>query len=101
MDSKNNLLGYRGIARDITDKIKAEISIRESEEKYRTLFETMEHGVIYRDANGKTVSANPAAEKILGSNSKQLLGYYSINSEWKSIREDGSDFPEKEFPDPF
>ena len=98
LDTKSNLLGYRGIARDITDKIKANISIRESEEKYRTLFETMEHGVIYRDTKGKLISANPAAKKILGLTSKQLLGQHSINSARESIHEDGSDFPEKEYP---
>ncbi len=40
--------------------------LKESEEKYRTLFETMVLGVVYQDTNGKIISANPAAEKILG-----------------------------------
>jgi hypothetical protein len=37
--------------------------LRESEDKYRTLFQTMAQGVVYHDADGKIVSANPAAGK--------------------------------------
>src|SRR6056297_987266 len=40
--------------------------IAQSEEKHRTLFETMTPGVIYQNADGMITSANSAAEKILG-----------------------------------
>ena len=97
-DKQGNLLGYRGISRDITDKIKANIAIKESEEKYRTLFETMEHGVVYQNSSGEVISANPAAQKILGQSIDQMPGRKSVDPNWKSIHEDGSDFPGKEHP---
>ena len=56
---------------------------QESEERYRTLFDTMVLGVVYQDADGRVILANPAAEGILGEN--------SMNPPWKAIHVDGSD----------
>jgi PAS domain S-box-containing protein len=50
----------------ITERTRAEEALKLSEEKYRTLFETMAQGVVYQDADGRIISANPAAERILG-----------------------------------
>ena len=51
---------------DITDRKGVEDALARREEKYRTLFETMVQGVVYQDAEGRIISANPAAEEILG-----------------------------------
>jgi PAS domain S-box-containing protein len=67
-------------------------ALRASEEKYRTLFETMAQGVVYQDADGKIISANPAAERILGLTLDQMQGRTSMDPRWKAIHEDGSDF---------
>jgi PAS domain-containing protein len=37
-----------------------------TEERYRTLFETLPHGVIHYNADGSILGANPAAADILG-----------------------------------
>ncbi|EKQ51989.1 MAG: PAS domain S-box [Methanobacterium sp. Maddingley MBC34] len=79
-------------------KSKIERKLSESEEFYRNLFETTTMGVIYQDGNGEIISANPAAEKILGLSIQQMKGRTSTDPRWRSIREDGSDFPGKEHP---
>jgi PAS domain S-box-containing protein len=78
---------------DITERKQAEQALRESEEKHRTLFETMTQGVVYQAADGKIISANPAAERILGLTLDQMQGRTSTDPRWKAIHEDGSDFP--------
>ncbi|NJK94480.1 MAG: PAS domain S-box protein [Bacteroidales bacterium] len=83
---------------DISERKKFETSIQASEEKFRTLFETMTQGVVYQNARGEIISANPAAERILGLSFDQMTGRTSMDSRWKSIREDGSDFPGEEHP---
>jgi len=72
--------------------------LRESEEKYRTLFETMVLGVVYQDINGKIISANRAAEEILGLSIEQMTGRTSTDPRWKSIHEDESSFPGETHP---
>jgi PAS domain S-box-containing protein len=46
-----------------------------SEVRYRTLFETMAQGVVYQDGEGRIISANPAAERILGLTTDQMRGH--------------------------
>ena len=38
----------------------------ESQERYRTLFETMPQGVVHYDTDGSVIGVNPAASEILG-----------------------------------
>jgi PAS domain S-box-containing protein len=71
---------------------------RKSEEKYRTLFETMTQGVVYQDADGRIISANPAAQKILGLTLDQMQGRTSVDPRWKATQPDGSPFPGEKHP---
>ncbi|MBN1691980.1 MAG: PAS domain S-box protein [Dehalococcoidales bacterium] len=86
------------IASDITERNQAEEALEESETRFRTLFETMAQGVVYQEADGKIISANSAAERILGLSIDQILGRTSVDPRWKSIHEDGTDFPGEEHP---
>jgi len=70
----------------------------ECEEKYRQLFETMSLGVIYQGADGKIISANPAAEKILGLTFEALQNKTSLDPAWQSLAEDGSVVPGDKHP---
>ena len=72
--------------------------LRESETKHRRLFETMVQGVVYQNADGAIFSVNQAAERILGLSQDQLMGKTSMDPDWKTIREDGTDYPGAEHP---
>ncbi|MCH7858482.1 MAG: PAS domain S-box protein [Candidatus Marinimicrobia bacterium] len=76
----------------------AEEALRESEEKHRTLFETMVQGVVYQSADGQIISANHAAERILGLTLDQMQGRTSMDPSWRAIHEDGSDFTGETHP---
>ncbi len=69
-----------------------------SEQRYRVLFETMAQGVIYEDASGRIIDANPAACRILGLTLDQMRGRSSMDPRWRAIHEDGSPFPGEEHP---
>lgn len=71
---------------------------KEQELRNRTLYETMSQGVIYLQANGDIAAANPAAEKILGLSSAQLLGKTSLDPDWKMTLEDGTPVPGDDHP---
>jgi len=97
-DAAGNVIGNMGISRDIEVKKQTEQTLRKSEEKYRVLFETMAQGVVYQNAEGNIISANPAAERILGLSFDQMIGRTSMDPRWESIHEDGSDFPGETHP---
>jgi len=96
LDDKGNIQGAIVVNQDITELKQAEEALRKSEEKHRRLFETMAQGVVYQAADGSIISANPAAEKILGLSFDQMQGITSMDPGWKSIREDGTDLPGEE-----
>jgi PAS domain S-box-containing protein len=83
---------------DITAQKQSKQKLQESELKYRSLYETMSQGVIYQDADGIIISANPAAEKIFGIPIEQMQGRASKDLGWPAIHEDGSDFPVETYP---
>lgn len=69
-----------------------------SEKKHRQLFETMSSGVIYQNHLGEIVSANPAAERILGVSQIELMGKTSTDPHWNMIDEDGIHIPGTDHP---
>ncbi len=97
-DQNGKPLFSGGIVRDITERKRAEEALLQSEQHYRLLYETMLQGVVYQDANGKIISMNPAAERILGKTRAEFLGSSSVDEEYLTIREDGSPFPGLEHP---
>lgn len=97
-DKKGNIDKIFGTAQDITPRKQAEEKLIQSEMKFRTLFETMRQGVVYQNAEGNIISANPAAEKILGLSLVQMQDRNSMDPRWKAIREDGSKLPADKHP---
>jgi PAS domain S-box-containing protein len=83
---------------NVTDRKQAEEALRESEKKYRTLFETMIQGVVYQSADGQITSANLTAEQILGVTLEQMQGRTSTDPRWKAIHEDGNEFSGETHP---
>jgi PAS domain S-box-containing protein len=90
--------GLIGVILDITKRKRIEEALRESEQGYRTLFETMVQGVVYQDREGRIVSANPAAETILGLSREEIRERTSLDHTWRAIHEDGSEFPGETHP---
>ncbi|MCC6159834.1 MAG: transporter substrate-binding domain-containing protein [Deltaproteobacteria bacterium] len=72
--------------------------LRQSEEQYRHLFESMAQGVIYRSVDGDVIAANPAAERILGLSLDEMRTHIPGDPRWQYLREDGTEFPGDEHP---
>ncbi len=98
MISYQGMPAILGVARDITERKRVEDALEESEEKYRLLHDTMLQGVVYQDAEGKIISMNPVAGRMLGKSPNDFIGSSSVGQESFCIHEDGSLFPGNEHP---
>ncbi|MGD9503916.1 MAG: PAS domain S-box protein [Syntrophobacteraceae bacterium] len=98
VDSSGAPAGVACVMFDVTKRKQAEMALKESEQRLRVMYETMAQGVIYQDAQGRIISANPAAQRILGLSEEELLSRDSWDERWGAIRDDGSPFPVDEHP---
>ena len=67
-------VGFRGIARDVTERERIKQRLKESEEKYRNIIQSMEEGYYEVDPRGSLVFFNEALSRILGYSSEELKG---------------------------
>jgi len=62
------------IIHDITERKQIETAIRESEEKYRTIFESVNDIIVLLDINGMILDVNSRLTEIGGYDRKELIG---------------------------
>ena len=97
-NSIGEVVGVIGIAREVSVSREEIQSLRESEERYRSLVAAMAEGVVVQSANGEIVTCNERAERILGLSADQICGKSSLDPSWHCLREDGTAFPGHEHP---
>jgi PAS domain S-box-containing protein len=66
--------GLRGIIIDLSDRKLVEEAIRESEGKYRTLFEKSATSISLLDISGRIIDCNSATEELTGYSKDELTG---------------------------
>ncbi len=71
-DQGGHLLGSVHIVRDITARKQMEQELRDSEERYRAVFDNAGIGINVLDPSGKIEQANPALLNMLGHTEKDL-----------------------------
>jgi len=67
-------IGIYAIYRDISDRKRAEAALRENEERYRTIIETIEDGYYEADAAGRIAFVNDSLLRILAFPREEILG---------------------------
>ena len=71
--TNGEIIGFRGIIFDITDRKRVEEAIKESEAKFRTITESSPDAIFITDQKGYYTYANSAASALLGYSVDELL----------------------------
>lgn len=67
-------IGFRGIARDITDKFRAQEALRTSEKRYKTLLDFVPYPIVLFTLDGRVSYLNPAFTENFGWTLEELRG---------------------------
>ena len=73
VDAEGQPIGFRGIARDISERYRAAETLRENEEKYRTLFEESRDAIYICDPTGEMLDANQAMLDLFGYTRSEMM----------------------------
>jgi PAS domain S-box-containing protein/putative nucleotidyltransferase with HDIG domain len=80
-DDEEEVVGIGYYARDVSERKRAEESLRHSEDRYRTMFENSPVGVFRATPEGRLIECNPALAS--------LLGYESPDEAMREVRDIG------------
>ena len=73
-DDSGEIVGYLGIAEDITERKRAADAIRDQTQRIQTILDNVIDGIITIDDRGIVASLNAAAERIFGFSPSEVLG---------------------------
>lgn len=73
-DLQMNFIGFTGFTRDINEQYKARQALKQSEERFRGIYEQATAGIAMIDPEGKIMEANPVFCQMLGYTKHELIG---------------------------
>lgn len=73
-DKDGSPSGLVGTAKDATESQKAKEALKESEERFRTLFEKANDGLVFLDFDGRIIDINERATELAGLKKEDMVG---------------------------
>lgn len=98
MDDEGNVVRLQTSSRDVSEQKRVEQALRETEERYRAVINSLAEGAVVHDHDGRVVACNPSASRILGVSEDKLAGRHPSDMQWGAISEDGQPMPPEEYP---
>lgn len=73
-DSSEKIIGFRGVTHDVTERKQAEVALRQSEEKYRSILENIQETYFEVDLAGNFTFFNDSLCRMTGCLREELIG---------------------------
>jgi diguanylate cyclase (GGDEF)-like protein/PAS domain S-box-containing protein len=70
---------YVAIKQDVSERQRTEAALRESEQRFRDIFEQSLDAIVVTDPEHSIIDANPAVERLLGWSREELIGRSSLS----------------------
>ena len=74
LDGEGNLLGYRGVDKDITERVQAESRLQERRMYLEAVLRAAPDAIVTMDAQHRIVEWNPGAESLFGYSQQEVTG---------------------------
>ncbi|HEY5501264.1 MAG TPA: HD domain-containing phosphohydrolase, partial [Candidatus Humimicrobiaceae bacterium] len=81
IENNKSVIGKIFILKDITEKVKMQKALEESEKRYRSIFENSLDGIYQSTLDGRYIDANSTLVKMLGYGSKEELFSKNIKTD--------------------
>jgi diguanylate cyclase (GGDEF)-like protein/PAS domain S-box-containing protein len=86
-DSSNKVFGFRGVTHDVTERKQAEVALRQSEEKYRSILENIQEAYFEVDLAGNFTFFNDSLCRVTGCSRDELIGNnYKLFSDKENVK---------------
>ena len=76
---KDRIAGFHAVARDVSDRVNAQIELKKNEEKYRGIIENLDLGILEVNNDGIIVKAYQKYCQLTGYSEEELIGKSSID----------------------
>lgn len=83
---------------DITERVQAESTLRDSEARFSAIVATMAEGVVVQQNDLEVAFCNQSAEVILGISQSELRGDVPLNPDWRILSANGAVLTRAEWP---
>lgn len=98
LDDDGQVAGGIGIYRDLSEQRATEEALRTTEQRYQSVVEALNEGLIMRGLDGRVLAFNRSAERLLGVSADELTNSTPNRALAHLIHEDGSPFRVEEYP---
>jgi len=71
---EGQLIGYVGVYKDVTERKQMMEELRESEEKFRNIFEGANDAIVYGDSTGRILGINQKGAEVAGVKREEIVG---------------------------
>ena len=98
INDQTGLPELRGVSRDISERLEASGALQVSESRYRSLWDSLDAGVVVHAPDSSVLMNNATASRLLGLSDDEMRGKTAIDPAWAFLDESGNPMPVSEYP---